>query len=104
MQNSVRSWQYSDKTFVWEEMEKYVKKVDAVMLSHGHWDHAGGLTKAFDLIVKAKGLHLMMLVMMINQERNHCLLNIDIDIQGDFFHWYPPKKYGKSRLGESTLT
>ena len=25
------------------------------MLSHGHWDHAGGLTKAFDLIVKAKG-------------------------------------------------
>ena len=27
------------------------------MLSHGHWDHAGGLTKAFDLIVKAKGFH-----------------------------------------------
>ena len=27
-------------------------------------------------------------------------------IQGDFFHWYPPKKlkYGKPRLGESTLT
>ena len=27
-------------------------------------------------------------------------------IQGDFFHWYPPKKlkYGKSSLGESTLT
>ena len=25
-------------------------------------------------------------------------------IQGDFFHWYPPKKfkYGKPRLGEST--
>jgi len=28
--------------------------VDAVMLSHGHWDHAGGLTKAFDLISKNK--------------------------------------------------
>ena len=25
-------------------------------------------------------------------------------IQGVFFHWYPPKKYGKPRLGESTLT
>ena len=25
------------------------------MLSHGHWDHAGGLTKALDLIVTAKG-------------------------------------------------
>ena len=27
-------------------------------------------------------------------------------IQGDFFHWYPPKKlkYVKPRLGESTLT
>ena len=25
-------------------------------------------------------------------------------IRGDFFHWYPPKKYGKPRLGESTLT
>ena len=27
-------------------------------------------------------------------------------IQGDFFHWYPPKKlkYGKPRLDESTLT
>ena len=27
-------------------------------------------------------------------------------IQGDFFHWYPSKKlkYGKPRLGESTLT
>ena len=23
---------------------------------------------------------------------------------GCFFHWYPPKKYGNSRLGESTLT
>ena len=29
-----------------------------------------------------------------------------MNIQGVFFHWYPPKKlkYGKSRLGESTLT
>ena len=28
------------------------------------------------------------------------------NIQGVFFHWYPPKKlkYGKPRLGESTLT
>ena len=27
-------------------------------------------------------------------------------VQGDFFHWYPPKKlkYGKPGLGESTLT
>jgi len=29
-------------------------EVDAVMLSHGHWDHAGGLTRAFDLISKQK--------------------------------------------------
>ena len=29
-----------------------------------------------------------------------------VNIQGDFCHWYPPKKlkYGKPRLGESTLT
>ena len=29
-----------------------------------------------------------------------------LKIQGDFFHWYPPKKlkYGKPRLGDSTLT
>ena len=39
-----------------------------------------------------------------------CFLAGDIrwsyKIQGVFFHWYPPKKlkYGKSRLGESTLT
>ena len=32
-------------------------KMDAVMLSHGHWDHAGGLTRALDLIVNAKGFH-----------------------------------------------
>ena len=27
-------------------------------------------------------------------------------LQGDFFHWYPPKKlkFGKPRLGESSLT
>ena len=34
-------------------------------------------------------------------------INTDISyLQGDFFHWYPPKKlkYGKPRLGESTLT
>ena len=29
---------------------------------------------------------------------------ITVVVQGDFFHWYPPKKYGKHRLGESTLT
>ena len=29
-----------------------------------------------------------------------------VQLQGVFFHWYPPKKlkYGKPRLGESTLT
>ena len=28
------------------------------------------------------------------------------NVQGDFFHWYPPKKlkYVKPRLGESTST
>ena len=36
-------------------LNKISEKVDAVMLSHGHWDHAGGLTKALDLIVTAKG-------------------------------------------------
>ena len=39
----------------------------------------------------------------------HPLLKILVNskvIQSDFFHWYPPKKlkYGKPRLGESTLT
>jgi 7,8-dihydropterin-6-yl-methyl-4-(beta-D-ribofuranosyl)aminobenzene 5'-phosphate synthase len=29
--------------------------VDSVVLSHGHWDHAGGLPMAFDLITKANG-------------------------------------------------
>ena len=30
--------------------------------------------------------------------------HVAIIVQGVFFHWYPPKKYGKPRLGESTLT
>jgi 7,8-dihydropterin-6-yl-methyl-4-(beta-D-ribofuranosyl)aminobenzene 5'-phosphate synthase len=29
--------------------------VEAVVLSHGHWDHAGGLLMAFELIGKANG-------------------------------------------------
>ena len=29
--------------------------VNAVVLSHGHWDHAGGLPMAFELIAKANG-------------------------------------------------
>jgi 7,8-dihydropterin-6-yl-methyl-4-(beta-D-ribofuranosyl)aminobenzene 5'-phosphate synthase len=29
--------------------------VNAVVLSHGHWDHAGGLPMAFELIIKANG-------------------------------------------------
>ena len=29
--------------------------VEAVMLSHGHWDHAGGLPAAFGLIGRARG-------------------------------------------------
>jgi len=38
-----------------ERLGAKFSEVDAVMLSHGHWDHAGGLTKALDLIVTAKG-------------------------------------------------
>ena len=49
------------------------------MLSHGHWDHAGGLTKALDLIVKAKGVMMIIIMMVINTQENHCLLNLDID-------------------------
>ena len=62
------------QTFVWEEIIEYLKKVDAVMLSHGHWDHAGGLTKAFDLIVKAKGFHIMVI--------NPCL-DLDSEVTGE---------------------
>ena len=45
----------------------------------------------------------------LTQVDKNFLQNIDqrmMILQGDFFHWYPPKKlkYGKPRLGESTLT
>ena len=35
-----------------------------------------------------------------------CLVALECTLTGWFFHWYPPKKlkYGKPRLGESTLT
>ena len=29
--------------------------IDAVVLPHGHWDHAGGLPMAFELIGQANG-------------------------------------------------
>ena len=29
--------------------------IDAVVLSHGHWDHAGGFPMAFELITRANG-------------------------------------------------
>lgn len=31
--------------------------IEAIMLSHGHWDHAGGLPRALALIVQANGGH-----------------------------------------------
>ncbi len=30
-------------------------QIEAIMLSHGHWDHAGGLPMAIDLIRKERG-------------------------------------------------
>ena len=47
---------------------------------------------------KAAQLNLQTLFNIIIKDAN--------EIQGDFFHWYPPKKlkHGKPRLGESTLT
>ena len=30
-------------------------QIDAIVLSHGHWDHAGGLPKALDLILEKNG-------------------------------------------------
>jgi 7,8-dihydropterin-6-yl-methyl-4-(beta-D-ribofuranosyl)aminobenzene 5'-phosphate synthase len=30
-------------------------RIDAIVLSHGHWDHAGGLLAALDLVRKANG-------------------------------------------------
>ena len=48
---------------------------------------------------------------LVNSEAHHIVFVFVVVIvfffvQGVFFHWYPPKKskYGKPRLGESTLT
>ena len=57
----------------------------------------------FVVVVVAKMLKFLLPQMGVTRQK---FGNDPDDLQGVFFHWYPPKKlkYRKPRLGESTLT